>query len=42
MKAESSSQKGILCFGLMELKRKDTVGFMTGILTPSTIEGFSG
>jgi hypothetical protein len=26
----------------MELKRKDTVDFMTGTLTPSTIAGFSG
>jgi hypothetical protein len=41
-KAESSCQKGILCFGLMELKRKDIVDFMTGTLTPSMIAGFSG
>jgi hypothetical protein len=33
---------GILCFGLMELKRKDTVDFTTGILTPSMSAGFSG
>jgi hypothetical protein len=35
-------QKGIQCFGPMELKRKDTVDFMIGILTPSMIGGFSG
>jgi hypothetical protein len=33
-KAESSCQRGILCFSLMELKRNITVDFMTGILTP--------
>jgi hypothetical protein len=33
---------GILCFGLMESKKRDIVGFMTGILTPSMNAGFSG
>jgi hypothetical protein len=38
----SSCQRGILCFGLMESKKRDTAGFMTGILTPSMSAGFSG
>jgi hypothetical protein len=41
-KVESRYQRGILCFGLMELKRKDTAGFTTGILTPSMSVGFLG
>jgi hypothetical protein len=35
-------QKGIICFGRMESKRKDTMDFTTGTLTPSTIAGLSG
>jgi hypothetical protein len=34
--------KGILCFDLMESRKKDTAGFKTGILTPSMSAGFSG
>jgi hypothetical protein len=39
---QTSCQKCILCFGLMELKRKDTEDSTTQILTPSMSVGFSG
>jgi hypothetical protein len=38
----SSCLRGILCFGLMELKRNVTVVFMTETPTPLMIAGFSG